>query len=33
MVRGAGHAAALGQAPAEYERRTISLFEEYPKNP
>lgn len=33
MVRDAGHAAALGQASAAYERRTISLFEEYPKNP
>lgn len=33
VVRGAGHAAALGQAPAEYERRTINLFQEYPKNP
>ena len=33
VVRGAAHAAALGQAPAEYERRTINLFEEYPKNP
>jgi uncharacterized protein len=33
VVQGAGHAAALGQAPAEYERRTISLFEDYPNNP
>jgi len=33
VVRGAAHAAALGQAPAEYERRTISFFEKYPKNP
>ena len=33
LVRGAGHAAALGQEPAEYEKRTISLFEKYPKNP
>lgn len=32
-VRGAGHAAALGQAPAEYERRTIGLLEKHPKNP
>jgi hypothetical protein len=32
-VRAAGHAAALGQAPAAYERRTINLFEEYPNNP
>jgi len=33
VVRAAGHAAALGQAPAAYERRTINLFEEYPNNP
>jgi alpha-beta hydrolase superfamily lysophospholipase len=33
VVRGAGHAAALGQAPAEYESRTISLFEKHPKKP
>jgi alpha-beta hydrolase superfamily lysophospholipase len=33
VVRGARHAAALGPGPAEYESRTISLFEEYPKNP
>jgi uncharacterized protein len=32
-VKGAGHAAALGQAPAEYETRVVSLFENYPKNP
>jgi alpha-beta hydrolase superfamily lysophospholipase len=33
VVRGAGHAAALGHAPAEYESRTISLFKKYPNNP
>jgi len=33
VVRGAAHAAALGQAAAEYERRTISFFERYPNNP
>jgi alpha-beta hydrolase superfamily lysophospholipase len=32
IVKGAGHAAALGHAPAEYESRTIRLFEKYPKN-
>jgi alpha-beta hydrolase superfamily lysophospholipase len=32
VVRGAGHAAALGYAPAEYESRTISLFKKYPNN-
>jgi dipeptidyl aminopeptidase/acylaminoacyl peptidase len=32
VVRRAGHAAALGQEPAEYERRTIGLFEKFPKN-
>ncbi|MGH9713960.1 MAG: alpha/beta hydrolase [Candidatus Acidiferrales bacterium] len=33
IVHGAGHAAALGQAPAEYERRVVSLFEKYPLKP
>jgi uncharacterized protein len=33
IVNGAGHAAALGQASAEYERRTISFLEKYQKNP
>jgi alpha-beta hydrolase superfamily lysophospholipase len=33
VVHGAGHAAALGQAPAEYEKRVISFFEKYPGNP
>jgi alpha-beta hydrolase superfamily lysophospholipase len=33
VVQGAAHAAALGQAAAEYERRTISFFERYPNNP
>ncbi|MGA8143652.1 MAG: alpha/beta fold hydrolase [Candidatus Acidiferrales bacterium] len=33
IVKGAGHAAALGQSPAEYEARVIKLFETYPKNP
>jgi hypothetical protein len=33
VVRGAGHAAALGEAAAEYERRTISFFERYPNIP
>jgi len=32
IVKGAGQAAALGHAPAEYESRTLSLFEKYPKN-
>jgi hypothetical protein len=32
-VRGAGHASALGQAPAEYENRVVSFFEKYPGNP
>lgn len=30
IVPGAGHAMALGQAPAEYETRVISFFEKYP---
>lgn len=29
-VPGAGHAAALGAAPAEYENRVVSFFEKYP---
>ena len=29
-VQGAGHAAAFGQAPAEYESRVVKFFEEYP---
>lgn len=29
-VEGAGHAAALGTAPAEYENRVVSFFEKYP---
>jgi len=33
IVQGAGHAAALGQAPAEYENRVVSFFEKYPGNP
>jgi alpha-beta hydrolase superfamily lysophospholipase len=33
VVHGAGHAAALGQAPAEYEQRVVSLFEKYRQNP
>jgi pimeloyl-ACP methyl ester carboxylesterase len=32
-VNGAGHAAALGQSPAEYERRVITLFGKYPEKP
>jgi uncharacterized protein len=32
-VNGAGHAAALGHSPAEYEARVIKLFETYPKTP
>jgi uncharacterized protein len=32
IVQGAGHAAALGQAPAEYENRVVSFFEKYPGN-
>ena len=30
IVPGAGHAMALGQAPAEYETRVITFFEKYP---
>jgi uncharacterized protein len=33
IVQGAGHASALGQAPAEYETRVVSFFEKYPGNP
>jgi len=33
IVQGAAHAAALGQAPAEYESRVINFFEKYPGNP
>jgi len=33
IVQGAGHALALGQAPAEYENRVVSFFEKYPGNP
>jgi len=33
IVKGAGHAAALGHSPAEYETRVVKLFEGYPKNP
>jgi hypothetical protein len=33
IVKGAGHAAALGHSPAEYERRVVQLFETYPKSP
>jgi hypothetical protein len=32
IVKGAGHAAALGHSPAEYESRVVALFETYPKN-
>jgi uncharacterized protein len=32
IVRGAGHAAALGHSPAEYETRVVKLFGTYPKN-
>src|SRR5271170_7991278 len=32
IVQGAGHASALGQAPAEYENRVVSFFEKYPGN-
>lgn len=32
VVKGAEHGSALGQAPAEYERGTIALFEKYPDN-
>jgi alpha-beta hydrolase superfamily lysophospholipase len=30
IVQGAGHASALGQAPAEHENRVVSFFEKYP---
>jgi alpha-beta hydrolase superfamily lysophospholipase len=33
IVQGAGHASALGYAPAEYEARVVSFFEKYPGNP
>jgi alpha-beta hydrolase superfamily lysophospholipase len=33
IVQGAGHASALGQAPAEYENRVVSFFERYPGKP
>jgi alpha-beta hydrolase superfamily lysophospholipase len=33
IVQGAGHASALGQAPAEYESRVVSFFEKYPGKP
>jgi uncharacterized protein len=33
IVQAAGHASALGQAPAEYESRVVSFFEKYPGNP
>jgi alpha-beta hydrolase superfamily lysophospholipase len=33
IVQGAGHASALGQAPAEYETRVVSFFEKYPGTP
>jgi hypothetical protein len=33
IVKGAGHAAALGHSPAEYETRVVKLFESYPNNP
>jgi uncharacterized protein len=32
IVGSAGHAAALGQSPAEYETRVVKLFEAYPGN-
>ena len=32
IVKGAGHAAALGHSPAEYETRVVRLFETYPRN-
>src|SRR5580704_7163904 len=32
IVKGAGHAAALGHSPVEYESRVVALFETYPKN-
>jgi len=33
VVKGAGHAAALGHSPQEYESRVVKWFEAYPKNP
>ncbi|MFZ0522492.1 MAG: alpha/beta hydrolase [Candidatus Acidiferrales bacterium] len=33
IVPGAGHANALGQAPAEYENRVVSFFGKYPGKP
>ena len=33
ILQGAGHASALGQAPAEYENRVVSFFEKYPAKP
>ncbi|MGA7920828.1 MAG: alpha/beta fold hydrolase [Candidatus Acidiferrales bacterium] len=30
IIAGAGHAAALGHAPAEYEQRVVGFFEKYP---
>jgi len=33
VVKGAGHAAALGHSPQEYEARVVNLFQTYPKNP
>jgi len=33
IVQDAGHAAALGQAPAEYETRVVTFFEKFPGNP
>ena len=32
IVKGAGHAAALGHSPAEYESRVVTLFETHPKS-
>jgi alpha-beta hydrolase superfamily lysophospholipase len=33
VVQGAGHASALGQAPADYENRVVRFFEKYRGNP
>ncbi len=33
IVQDAGHASALGQAPAEYENRVVSFFEKYRAHP
>jgi alpha-beta hydrolase superfamily lysophospholipase len=33
IVEGAGHASALGQAPAQYENRVVSFFQKYPGKP